>query len=351
MSNATRWYCGREAVKAAVGIAGSKYDALIDSYIETASEGIERLLASRRTQFIPQTAIRYFPWPQKAGRGTVLELDQDLLAVTLLQAAAQDAVPITITATDYFLEPINQPPYRRIEIDLSSTAVLEAGDTTQRSIAVTGRWGYSEDTKAAGALAAAMNDTTGTVADVTDASLIDAGDTLLIQTEALFVSERAALDTTANLNDSLTADINDVTVTVTDGTLVKRGEVVQVDSEKMLVESITGNDLTVQRQYDGSILAAHTGAVDLYAFRRLTVVRGVNGTTAATHVISTAISRYAPPADIADLCRAEAIARLKQGESGWTGQIGGGEGSVRVRMLDIQELRDRVLQNYGWVTL
>lgn len=346
MSNATRWYCTREAAKSAAGIVGSRYDSLIGSYIEAASESIE---AATRV-FIPVTATRYYPWPQQAGRGTVLELDDDLLAVTLLQAKAQDLAPTTIAAADYFLEPVNDPPYRRIEIDLSSTAAFESGDTTQRSIAVTGRWGYSEATKAAGALAEA-DDGTETELDVTDASLIDVGDTILIGTEAMFVSNRAPLDTTANLNGDLTANTNNVTVTVTDGTKVKQGETIILDSERMLVESITGNNLTVQRQYDGTVLAAHTGAVDVYAFRRLTVVRAVNGTTAASHLDAAVIVKYAPPADIVDLCRAEAIARLKQGESGWTGQIGGGEAAVTLRMLNVQELRQRVLENYGLVYL
>jgi len=37
MSNATRWYASREAVKAAVGISGPDLNALLDGYIEAAS--------------------------------------------------------------------------------------------------------------------------------------------------------------------------------------------------------------------------------------------------------------------------------------------------------------------------
>ena len=150
---ATRWYTTRSAVKAAVGIAGADLDSLIDSYIEGASQHIENILGRR---FIPETAIKYFRWPTRASSGGyILYLeDLDLIAVTLLQAKAQDTTPTTIVAADFFTEPVNSgPPYNRIEIDLSSSAAFDSGDTPQRSIAVTGRWGYGEDTKAAGALA------------------------------------------------------------------------------------------------------------------------------------------------------------------------------------------------------
>jgi len=360
MSNATRWYCTLESVKAAIPILGSELDALLGSYIESASEDIEKMLEPRR--FIPETGIKYYPWPQEWPQAVsyerqgwqVLYVKHDLLAVTLLRTQAQDASPTTIASTDYYLEPVNEgPPYRydrdgRIEIERSSDALFEAGDESpQRSIEVTGRWGFSEDTKAAGALASAITDAAAVSLAVTDASLIGVGDTLKIDSEALFVSGRAPLDTTADLNDTLTAVVSDVTVTVTDGTKVKQGEVILIESEKMFVESISGNNLTVQRAYDKSVLAAHSGALDVYAYRTLTVVRGVNGTTAATHLTAAAIVKYAPPADIVDYCRARAIAHHQQGRSGWTGQVGGGEGSVRINMSDLESLGKRIWVKYG----
>jgi len=152
----TRWYTARGAVKRAVGLAGADLDSLIDAYIKGASQHIENILGRR---FIPETGINYFPWPTKASAGGyILYLeDLDLIAVTLLQAKAQDTTPTEIVPADYFLEPVNEgPPYNRIEIDLSSSAVFESGDTPQRSIAATGRWGYCEDTEVAGALAGAV---------------------------------------------------------------------------------------------------------------------------------------------------------------------------------------------------
>ena len=48
--------------------------------------------------------------------------------------------------------------------------------------------------------------------------------------------------------------------------------------------------------------------------------------------------------------RAYAIAHLKQGESGWTGQISGGEGAIAVRMVDLFHLRQRLIEKYGKVS-
>jgi len=349
MSNATRWYISREATKAAVGLAGADLDSLIDSYIEAASEDIEAFLGRR---FIPETATKLFRWPPRVGGGYVLQLDDlDLIAVTTLKAAAQDASPITIVAADYFLEPVNSgPPYTRIEIDLSSVAAFESGDTPQRSISVAGRWGYGEDTKAAGALAEA-DDGAETALDVTDSSLIGVGDTILIGAEALFVSAKALLDTTANTAGALIAGKAETTVPVNTGTLVKQGEIITIDSERMLVESISGNNLTVQRAYDGSVLATHANPSDVYAPRTLAVVRAVNGTTVAAHDTATAISKYAPPADIAEYCRAVASAHHQQGRSGWTGVIGSEGGAIETKMFGLWSMKQALKEKYGRVSL
>ena len=341
MSNATRWYATREAVKAAVGIVGAASDALIDAKIEAASEDIEREFNRR---FIPLTATKQYPWPQAGRDSYILYLDEDLIAVTAL--TKDDDTATAIAAADYFLEPVNSgPPYNRIEIDRSTSEYFSAKLTHQRAVRVTGRWGYAEDTKAAGALAEA-DDGSETALDVTDSSLIGIGDTILIGTEQMFVSGKALLTTTTTLNDTLTANKNDVTVTVADGPKVKQGEVITIDSERMRVESISGNDLTVERAVDGSVLAAHSTGVTVYAPRTLTVVRAVNGTTAATHATAAAITRYAPPADIVELVIAKAIAHMKQDASGWTGQISGGEGAVQVRMIDLWSLTKRCEEKY-----
>src|SRR3546814_19132909 len=77
---------------------------------------------------------------------------------------------------------------------------------------------------------------------------------------------------------------NDQTVDVTDGTLFFVGELILIDSERMRIVDITGNNLTVVRAYGGATLAAHSLGADVYVSRRLTVDRGALGTTAAPHL-------------------------------------------------------------------
>jgi hypothetical protein len=339
MSN---WLCSREAVKRAADIKGSDRDRVVDFIIDQVSREIDSLTNRR---FIPITATRYYPWPTRNGRATWwVPLDEDLLSVSALTKEGDDVT--AIASTDYFLEPQGiGPPYHRIEIDLASTAFFSAKDTHQRQIRVTGSWGYGNDTKAAGALAEA-DDGSETELDVTDASLIDVGDTILIGSEQMFVSERGTLDTACNTNGALTATKSQTTVTVTDGTKVKAGEIILINSERMYVDSVSGNVLTVKRGYDDTVLAAHSDAQDVYAYRTLTVTRGENGTTAATHSNAAAITKYVPPADIVGLCIALTTAYYETGRGGWTGEIGSGEGRIESRQTALNKLRDRVRRRY-----
>ncbi len=365
--NATRWYTSREAVKAAAGLAGADLNALIDSYIQSASADIERIVNGRR--FIPFLATSYYTpksggvsirpgWadsenPWKYGGLTRALFIDDLLAVTSIKIDMnQNGVfsdETALAAADYLLSPQNAVqqglPYTTIE--LTPYGAFVAWPKGSR-VEVIGTWGYSQDTAAAGALAALIADAVATSANITNSALIGVGDTLLIDTEALFVSEKALLNTTATLNGALTATQNQTSVPIDLGTKVIVGEVIQVDSERMLVDSIAGNTVTVKRAWDGTVLAAHNNAAAVFAPRTLTIVRGVNGTPAAAHNNAAAISRYVPPTDVTEYCRAYAIAHHQQGRSGWTGQIGGSEGgAVENRMFNIYSMRQGLQEKYG----
>ena len=159
MSN---WYATREAVKRAGKINGVLSDVQIDRIIESVSRQLD--LSTRRF-FLPRTETRLYRWPPaQTSLLTVLWLDQDLLSVTTLKSEAQNATPTTISSSDFFLEPNNQgPPYDRIEIDLSSTAAYQSGDTPQRSISVAGSWGYTNSTRSGGTVASGLDsDSTAT---------------------------------------------------------------------------------------------------------------------------------------------------------------------------------------------
>jgi len=341
------WYCSREAVKRAAGIDGGDRDFVVDRLIETASRILDRLT---RRYFIPRTETRYYPWPPlQASRSHILWLDQDLISVTTLQTQAQDTSPTIISSSDYFLEPINTgPPYNRIEIDLSSSAAWEAGDTPQRSISVLGSWGYDNETEGGGTVASGLASSAAATSFVcSDGSRINVGNTLLIESEQLFVSERTSAALAAILIDgALTADKSEVSVTVDTGHSLHVGEVILVGSERMYVEVAGTTVLTVIRAYDGSVLAAHANDTAVHVFRTLTVERGVNGTTAATHANATAISVYTPPLEIQTLCIAEAIAAYHQERSGWGREIGSGEGQREWSGRALDDLRKRVQKIY-----
>ena len=346
------FYCTREQVKRAAEISGSNRDEEVDSLIEAASREIERLT---HTFFIPKTQTRTFRWPpRQSSESYVLWLDQWLLSVTTLQTKAQDSSPTTISSSDYFTEPNNPSVdgvqhFDRIEIDQSSTAAFEAGDTSQRSISVAGSWGYSNETKSTGTVASGLDsDAAATTMVCSDSSLIDVGDTLLIGSEQIFVSNRsnAALGSILVNDASITADMADNSITADGSHGLVAGEVILLDSEKLLITAVATNVLSVTRAYDSTILAAHANDTAVHTYRTLTIERGVNGTTAATHADATAISKYAPPKDIERLTRAIVISTGKQESSGWGNTIGGDAGAQAVSGNALERMKKHTVDNF-----
>jgi hypothetical protein len=344
------WYATREAVKRAVRSNGSENDEAIDRLIEAASRDVENMT---HRWFIPRTQTRLFKWPGTYGLGDILWMDADLISVTTLQTQAQDSSPTTIASSDYFLEPSNNaPPYNRIEIDISSSAAFESGDTSQRSISVAGSWGFSADTVSVGTVASGLDsDATVTSMVASNSSLtsgVNVGDTLLIESEQVFVTEKtSAALASILLNGALTADKSE-NVTVDGGTHgINNGEVVQVDSEQMLVRSSTATVLTVERAYNGTTLATHSNDAAVHIFRTLTITRGVNGTTAATHANSTAATAYRAPGPVRELTTAMTIAAFTQEAAGYGRTIGAAGAPVDVTGRDLPALTARINEQYA----
>ena len=341
------WYVSLEAAKKAVQANGVDKHAQLARIIEAASRQVDKHTHRR---YIPETQTRVYRWPRRNNAPDLLWLDADLLSVTSLKSEAQNSSPTTIAAADYFLEPANYgPPYNRIEIDLSSSAAFQAGDTPQRSIEVVGSWGYGNTTKGAGTVSSGLaSDAAATSMVGSGGDLIDVGDPLLIQSEQLFVSDRsfAALGTILVNDTGITADKADVSITVDAAHGVRAGEVIRLESEQMYVESVSGNVLTVIRAYNGTVLVSHADNTAVHINRTFTVERAVNGTTAATHADATAVSKYVPPVDITGLCLAEAVAAYHQENSGWARQVGAGENQAEFSGRDLQRLRKEVRESY-----
>jgi hypothetical protein len=312
-------YCTREDVQDAFDVREAAHrSAQIDQAIASASDDIDGWLNRHKHGLAPVNAIRYFDWPGRDSRAWRLWLDEnELVSVTTLTAGGT-----AIASGDYFLEPVNSgPPYTYIEIDLDSQASFTNSGTHQRAIAITGVFGINDTRKAAGALESAIASTSTTVVDVTRSDLVGVGSLLTIDSERMLVVNKLALDSGQNLASAMNSLKNDQTVDVSDGTLFFVGEAILIDSERMRIVDITGNNLTVIRAYDGSTLAAHLIAADVYVYRRLTVERGALGTTAATHLDGAPVETWDVPSLVRDLCKAEAITRLEQEFSAYGSRV------------------------------
>lgn len=323
------WYASVEDVKTAPDWQDTARNrAQITRALEASSRNVERLC---HRLFYPQLATRYFDWPDPVGSlAWRLWLNQyEVLAVTELTAG-----DTTIAASDYLLEPANDgPPYDRVEINISTQAGFSIGSTSQRAIALTGTFGATQDTDSAGTLAAAISSTTATTVDVSDSSQdsgVGLGNPIKVDSEWMLVTAKSMLTTGQTLGaPGLTSSKANVTVPVTTGSSYAVGETILIDSERMLVEDIAGNNLIVRRAYDGTVLAAHTAGATIYAPRRLTVTRGALGTTAATHSNSAAVARLAVPGLVRQLTVAEVLVDINAETSGYARQPGPGDASKK----------------------
>lgn len=324
------WSASVEDVKAAPDWKESaRNTAQIRRALEASTRSVERLC---HRKFYPELATRYFDWPDlNVSLPWRLWLNQyEVIYTTSLVSGGT-----TIASGNYNLEPVNEgPPYDRIEMNISTQAAFSSGSTHQRAIAVAGLFGYNDDSDPAGALAAGVGSATTTTADVTDSSQdtgVGVGNLLQADAERMVVTAKTMISTAQTLGGAgLTAAKNSVTVPVSDGTTYHVGETILLDSERMLIVDIAGNNLTVVRAHDGTVLATHTTGTTIYAPRRLTVTRGALGTTAATHSNGATISRHTVPGLVRQLTVAETLRDILQETGGYgagTGPMPSGGGS------------------------
>ncbi|MDJ0460585.1 hypothetical protein [Streptomyces sp. H27-C3] len=344
-------YATREDVMRAPDSKGTARNAgQIDRALTSASRGVDSLC---HLAFAPQTDTRRFDYPgSQFARPWRLWLDSNtLISVTSLVSGG-----VTIGPDDYFLRRSDQgsaPPYTHIEIDLDSSAAFSSGDTHQQATVITGLFGYSNDETTAGTLTAPVSTLTATAVSVTGAAsaLVGVGSVLRLGIERLLVTGRSMGDTGQNLGGAgLTVQNNSVSLTVTDGTAYAVDETLLIDSERMLIVDIAGNQLTVKRAWDGSVLAAHSAGADIYAPRTLTVTRGALGTTPATHASDALVYRWDPPGLVRDLTIAEAIGRLTNEQAGYAKTRKTGDGGTSEKAMDgtaLAGLRQQVYAAHG----
>lgn len=341
VSDAT--YCTREQLAQAPDVAETaRNSSQLDRAIEAAREGVEGLL---RRRFVPTLDTRYFRWPSPRYR-TPWRLwldDNELVSLTTLTAGGT-----TITSADYFLEPNGSgPPYRSIEVDQSSSSTFKAGDTSQQAIAATGLFGYTDESETVGSLAATLAASTSATASVTwTTTTVGVGSLLRINDERMVVVGRTMVDSTQTLQADLAASKSGTSVSVTDGTGFAAGQTILMGSERMLVVDVSGNTLTVRRAWDGTALAAHSGAA-IYSLTGVTLKRAAAGTTLAAHSSSDSITRWVPPPLVRDLAVAYALTQFAQEQAGYARTAGSGDHVREVTAPGLRRLEERALERHG----
>lgn len=341
------YYCSLEDVKDALDFkTTARSDKQMMRLIGAASAQIEKQM---NRSFMPVVGTRYFDWPnlQYAWPFTLHLQRNEVISVTTLVGGG-----VTIPSTDYYLEPNEYgPPYERIDLRLDKNSFWGGGATWQRNIAVTGVFGYGNDTAPAGTLVTAGINASVTTLQVSTPSLVGTGDTIIIDSEYMTVTGRSNVSTGQTLQTPMTANVGFVAVAVTDGTKFSEDDVILLDGERMLVIDVSGNSLTVKRQWDGSALQAHTGST-IYLRSQLTVVRGACGTTAASHLQNATIKTHQVPQLIRSLCVAEAVNLYNQETGGYAAQSGSAEGRYeasgnRSNPRALNDLRDQAYDRYA----
>jgi hypothetical protein len=317
----------------------------VDSALESAAEDVDRLCHRR---FWNEIRTQYWDWPnfQRAAPWKIWFDERELADVTANVPVVMSG-GILIPSSAIFWGPWNySPPYTFLELDRSQSYSFGLGSTPQRDVTITGNFGYWTRTKPAGILAAAVSSTvTGTVT-VSDSSAVDVGDVMIVDSESMLVSDNAMADTGQQQTGggcSTTTPADNV-LAVPSGPAIHAGEVLQLDAEWMLATSVTGNNVTVERAYGGTVIAEHADA-EVYALRSLTVLRGWGGAAAATHLNAAPAVVALVPGQVRELAIAEALNYIFQKTSGYARTIG--EGASIVPGGSLPDLRKRVYAGFG----
>ena len=179
-------YCNRwEAMRAVDFSPGVDVNAHADRAITSAAENID---GQMHRVFFPSDDTRWFDWPNQGGTGggqhadpwRLWTDDNDLVCLTNLVTGGQ-VIPLDQVFVQPWSNPRKgQPYYNRIELDRGTNASFGGySSSPQNSIALTGTWGYGADADPAGALAAAVGLSDGTIT-VSDGSVAGPGDLIVL---------------------------------------------------------------------------------------------------------------------------------------------------------------------------
>ena len=321
------WYATRESVKASLEVNTTSYaDPLIDRKLDGSSRSVEEQMHRR---FYPELKTVKFDYPNWSySPAWRLWLDDNEIVTKdglILQCGGT-----TIDNDDIILrrsDGRNEPPYTHLELLTSSAAAFGGGPTFQESTVLTALYGYQYDWLAGGELSAGINSSVTTVDLLPLNSYFDVGvgSLIMVGTERMLVTNRRLLDTTQNLQTTMDARNADTIVDVTDGSTFAPDEIILIDAERMRIVDIAGNNLIVERAFDGTNVASHAGGADIYSMRRFTVQRGALGSTAAAHSSGDDVSVFQYPGLVEELANAETIVMLEQASGAYATTVGSGD--------------------------
>lgn len=322
--------------------------ALVKQKLAAGTDQVEGLLNKR---FYPEFATKKFDWPNyQYNYSWQLFLDSnEIISVTSLVAGG-----VTIPPTDYVLrrdDNINVPPFNWIEIKLNSGSALASGPTFQQAIEVTGKWNSADTatTLVHADLAAGVDDTATllTLNPHQGTYPLGIGGLFLLDDEYMALTDRRMVDTGDTLQAAMADLVSAETLAVPDGNAYALDEVVLIGAERMRVADIAGNNLIVERSFDGSTLAAHAQNDAIYAQRAFVVERGVCGTTAAAHTLGTGGYMHEPPGLVNELCTAETVVLLEQNRSAYARTVGTGPTTKESGGKGLEAIRDMAVTAYG----
>jgi hypothetical protein len=364
--------CSREDAQRAIdfkdGIT-TEIQGKTDRAIQSVSRNIEGHL---HRLFYPWDGTKRWDWPNYQYTSPwSLYLDRnDLLCLTAFSSGG-----VAIPLNTCFLRPANKRPgfpYTKIELDRSSGSTFGGQSATpQNAIQMVGTWGFTADADPAGTLTAAV-DSSVTDILVSDASQVGVGDLLILGYgrgeapypddtlghagliapyigERVLVSDRQAADTgLAQSGEGCgTISSSDTQLQWTGtGTAPSQGEVLLLDSEQMLVQSVVAGVATVERAWNGTVLQGHSNA-EIWAYRSLYVQRGFLGTAAASWPEATAVYRHRYPQMVRDLAIGEAVNRLLQETSGYSRMVGSGDAARPASGMALADLWEECRTEYG----
>jgi len=340
------WYCTREDVKDSLEIRHTaRVDALVDQKIAGASRSVEGQL--HRPRFAPTLMTVRFDWPNNSyAPAWTLELDSnELISITAVLAGGVDITADCILRRG---DDTDIPPFNRIEVDLSTNAAFASSTTWQQAIHVTGLYGYTNYEETIGELTADLGTSLEATADITwNTPRLGVGDILRIDAERMIVTERTWVNSTQTITDPLTASKANVAVPVSSGAAFAAGEIIIVDVERMRVVDVVGNTLSVERQWDGTVLAAHADNAPIYALTGVRLARGQLGTTIAAHTTGADIERWIVPANLRDFTKAETVVALEQDSAAWARVVGSGASARESSGKGLEDARAQAIQSLG----